>query len=156
MQQLSAKLKCGERVVGLIRQRLEALAFQRAHRRNRRCFTRKRCLTFGCVMLLILQKTVRSIQLHLHDFFGQLDGRLEDLVSAGAWSQARAKLRHTAFVALNQEALLEPIYGGETDFEVRRWRGWRLIAIDSSLVRLPPTRTLGRHFGWAQDRKSVV
>jgi hypothetical protein len=151
MEQLSAKFKCGERVVALIRELIQAPAFRHAHRRHRRCFTRVRTFTFSRVMLLVLQKTLRSIQLHLHDFLAQL-GRdvAEGWATAGAWTQARAKLRYTAFMALNQQALLGPVYGGETDFEVRRWRGWRVMAIDSSLVRLPSTRALGRIFGWVR------
>lgn len=44
------------------------------HRVSERDFTRKRRLPFDLVMLLVLQKTVLSIQLHLHGFFEKLAG----------------------------------------------------------------------------------
>jgi hypothetical protein len=57
-------------------------------------------------------------------------------------------LRHTAFIELNQRAVLEVVYGGKTDFEVRRWHGWRVVAMDSTLLRLPQEPELGKEFGW--------
>jgi len=79
--------------------------------------------------MFILQKTIRSLQLHLNDFAQQLE--LKHWVSKGAWTQGRAKLRHTAFIELNQQAVVKVVYGTATDFEVRRWHGWRVVAIDS-------------------------
>jgi len=101
-------------------------------------FTRERQLTFPVVMLFILQKTAKSIQRHLHEFLNSLAGEeLYEPVSAGAWTHARAKLKHTAFVELNSEIVVPTIYQIDQSREVRRWRGHRLLAIDGSLLRLP-------------------
>jgi hypothetical protein len=43
------------------------------HRARPQDFTRLRQLTFPVVMLLILQKTVKSLQRHLHEFWDQLN-----------------------------------------------------------------------------------
>jgi hypothetical protein len=102
-------------------------------------------------MILLLQKTVRSIQLHLHDFFAALD-LAGDSACASSWCEARRKLKHTAFIELNERAILEVAYGGQKDFEVRRWKGHRLLAIDSSLIRLPNEPALGEEFGWVECR----
>lgn len=99
------------------------------------------------VVTLLLQKTVRSIQLHLHDFFAALTPEAPT-VGASAWCEARLKLRHTAFMELNQRAILDVVYRGQSDFAVRRWRGHRLLGIDSSLIRLPNQPALGQEFGW--------
>lgn len=80
----------------LVRQRLGSQAF-----------TRRRKLDFGVVILLILQKTLKSLQLHLQEFFHALTGWAQAAVTPGAWTQARAKLRHTAFIELNDVAVLE-------------------------------------------------
>lgn len=140
---------CGNRAVEATRQLIGQEPFCDRHRTRKEDFTRRRCLTFETVMVLLLQKTVRSIQAHLHDFFDCLGGAREP-VSASAWSQARLKLRHTAFIELNQKAIWEVLDRGQTDFEVKRWRGHRLLAIDSSLIGLPNQEEVGQEFGWAE------
>jgi hypothetical protein len=41
--------------------------------------------------------------------------------------------------------------GGQHDFAVRLWKGHRLPAMDSSLIRLPNERALGEEFGWVES-----
>jgi hypothetical protein len=108
------------------------------HRMRPEQFTRERQLTFSVVMLFILQKTAKSIQRHLHEFLNSLAAdALYEPVSAGAWTHARAKLKHTAFVELNCELVVPSIYGEGRCKEVRRWRGHRVLGIDGSVLRLP-------------------
>jgi hypothetical protein len=112
-------------------------------------FTRRRRLTFMNVVVYLLQKTARSIQQHLNDFFQELTPGFPSVTPA-SWSEARLKLRHTAFVELNERAILNTVYGGESGFAVRRWNGLRLLGIDSSLIRLPNRPALGQEFGWVE------
>ena len=108
------------------------------HRMQRQDFTRQCQLTFPIVMLFILQKTAKSIQRHLHEFLNRLAGdELFEPVSAGAVTHARAKLKHTAFVELNNEVVVPAIYGEQPLKEVQRWQGHRLLGIDGSTLRLP-------------------
>ena len=132
-----------------IRQLIHDLLFCHRHRANNKCFTRCRLLPFMNVAVLLLQKTVRSIQLHLNDFFQSL-ALDSPSVAPASWCEARLKLCHTAFVELNQRAVLDVAYGGRSDFAVRRWMNHRLLAIDSSLVRLPNQAELGQEFGWVE------
>ena len=138
-----------ETSVRITRELIHEESFRHRHRVSDRHFTRRRKLTFMNVVVLLLQKTVRSIQLHLHDFFETLAPGAPT-VQASSWCEARLKLRHTAFLELNERAILEVVYGAKSDFAVRRWKGHRLIAIDSSLVRLPNEAALGQAFGWVQ------
>ena len=69
---------------------------------------------------------VRSIQLHLHAFFAALDPD-SSAVSPSSWCEARLKLRHTAFIELNERAILEVVYGANSSFAVRRWNGHRAV-----------------------------
>jgi hypothetical protein len=113
-------------------------AFIKRHRLRAEDFTRQRQLTFPVVMLFILQKTAKSIQRHLHEFLLALGGETPgETVSAGAWTHARAKLKHTAFVELNADIVLPAVYGPEREQQVQRWRGHRLLGLDGSLLRLP-------------------
>ena len=101
------------------------------------------------MLLLVLQKGVKSLQGRLAEFFaGLAPAAAPGTVTAGAWRQARAKLSYTAFLALKEEAVLASFYGPDTQGQVRRWRGHRLCAIDGSDVHLPGGEALGRHFGW--------
>lgn len=51
------------------RRMIEAEAFKEQHRTSRRTFSRVRKLTFSRMIILILQKSVTSIQLILNEWF---------------------------------------------------------------------------------------
>src|SRR5450631_651908 len=138
-----------ENVITTTRALITRKPFCHRHRTDEKHFTRERQLPFMRTVVFLLQKTTRSIQAHWHSFFEAL-GQCTELVTPSAWSQARLKLRHTAFVELNEEAVVKVIYGQEGSFEVRRWKGHRLVAIDSSLVRLPNEEKIGIEFGWVE------
>jgi len=121
--------------------------FCQQNRVNDKAFTRQRHFTFMNSMLFLMQKTVRSIQLHVHSFFESL-GHSSPGLTPSAWSQARSKLRHTAFEALNEEAVVKVVYQDHAHPQLRLWRGHRLVGIDSSLVRLPNEEKLGQEYGW--------
>jgi hypothetical protein len=142
-------LDCGysEFTLNTIRRVLGEPGFCERHRGRPQDFTRQRHLGFVRTVVFLMQKTVRSVQLHLHEFFDRLGEQLQS-VTASAWSQARLKLRHTAFLELNQRTIVEPVYAEGSDFGVERWRGHRLVAIDSSLLHLPNTERVGQEFGW--------
>ena len=134
-----------------LRQPLVAPAFWSRHRRRERDFTRQCVLTFPVLMLLLLQKSLKSLQTHVQEFLWQLaDGAARPKLSGGALTHARAKLRASAFVELNQSAVLATVYGPAHAALVQRWRGHRLLGVDSSLLRLPSHAAVGEKFGWVQ------
>lgn len=136
-------------LIETLRARLRDADFLARHRVRPQDFTRQRQLTFPVLMLFILQKTVKSLQRHLHEFLDELAaGELFETVSSGAVTHARAKLKASAFIELNQDGVLPTIYGAE--HSIQRWRGHRLIGMDSSLVRLPNSPELGNKFGWKE------
>jgi hypothetical protein len=108
-------------IIETIRQVLGSESFCDRHKRRPEDFTRQRHFCFMRTLVFLLQKTVRSVQLHLHEFFDRL-GEPCPLVTASAWSQARLKLGHTAFIELNHRAILEPVYAAGSAFAVKRWR----------------------------------
>jgi hypothetical protein len=65
-------------------------------------------------------------------------------VTAGGWTQARAKLRHTAFIELNQQIVLPEFYSSNY---CQRWRGHRVLGIDGSTLRLPSDAETASEFG---------
>lgn len=140
-----------ESIIATIREVLGSSSFCGQHRRRPQDFTRQRHFGFVRTAVFLLQKTVRSVQLHLHEFFDRLGEKCQP-ITASAWSQARLKLCHTAFIELNRRAILEPVYAAGSDFAVKRWRGHRLVGIDSSLIHLPNTEGVGQEFGWVPCR----
>ena len=137
-------------LISLIRTRIFAADFCFRHRRCDKDFTRERILTFPIVMLLLLQKATKSVQRHLNAFFYQLWPQEDCRVSPGAWTQARAKLSHSAFIELNQQVLLPGFYAPEAADYRRTWRNHRLLGCDGSLLRLPSHPEIGQKFGTVQ------
>ena len=138
-------------LLAALRQQLVQPSLCARHRRRPQDFTRDCILTFPVLMLFLLQKSLKSLQARLHEFFWQLAGpEGAPAASAGALTHARAKLLPGAFIELNQTAVLATVYGPEHGALARRWRGHRLLGIDSSLVRLPDSAALRAHFGVVQ------
>jgi len=105
-------------------------------------------MNFATSLLLILQKSAKSIQLHLNEFFERLQPEAPPSATPSAWTQTRAKLNASAFVALNEEAVLAEFY--QPDNPQKDWCGHRLLAADGSEALLPNSEEMGRYFGWNQ------
>ncbi len=120
---------------------LESESFKEKHRTAKKYFSRNRVLSFPIVMILIIQKSMKSMQLVLNEFLLKAD---LPLVSSSAFTQARSHLSHQAFIELNQEAIVKVAYS-DSDYE--QYQGFRVLAIDGSKVYLPATETLIETFG---------
>ena len=99
-------------------------AFKRLHRWTGQAFTRVRSLTFELVLVMVLRKSVKSLQNVVNEAMSWLG---VGTVTASAYSQARYKLKHTAFIELNQKAVVATVYGDD-DYE--RFWGFRIVAVD--------------------------
>ncbi|MGB7294675.1 MAG: IS4 family transposase [Candidatus Aminicenantales bacterium] len=137
-----------ERYTGLIthlRQLVSSDEFVKRHRQREQDFTRQRCLSFMTVVLFLINLIKRALQDELDEFFKliQPGPGAERVVTKSAFSQARQKLKPSAFVELNQ-AQVSYFYD---QFEPARWHGLRLLAMDGSLADLPNTAEVRAHFG---------
>jgi len=138
-------------LIAQLRQCLVDPSLGARHRRRPTDFTRQWVLSFPVLLLLLLQKSLKSLQAHLHEFLAQLaGGGHAPSLSGGALTHARAKLRASVFVELNTAVVLPTVYGPAHVALVQRWRGHRLLGVDSSLVRLPSRAAVGEKFGWVQ------
>jgi len=107
-----------------------------------RFFSRNLKLNFVTVILLILQKSVKSLQLVLNEFFNKLDNGTS--VTKSAFTQARRHLKPEAFVTLNQKGVIDVFY--DKDGFLKVW-GFRLLAIDGSKIHLPESPEIKEEFG---------
>lgn len=122
--------------------------FMKRHRSNKKAFTRRRCLTFVTMVVFLLNMLKHALQDELDEYFKVLTDRefSDRQVTKSAFSQARQKLKHSAFIELNRDQV-NYFYD---HFEWQRWRGKRLVAMDGSLTDLPNTPVLQEHFGYWQ------
>jgi len=115
--------------------------FKERHRASEKYFTRTRKLCFSLLIILIIRKSVKSMQLILNELSMELDTKP---VTAAAFTKARAKLKHTAFIELNREAIVGVCYG---DGDFKRYKGFRVLGIDGSKLLLPDTFDVIKEFG---------
>jgi Transposase DDE domain len=136
-------------LIEALRAKLRDPNFLARHRVRPQDFTRERQLIFPVLMLFILQKTIKSIQRHLHEFLDELaEGQIFEPLTSGAVTHARAKLKDSAFIELNRDCVLPIAYDPQRP--IQRWREHRLFGVDSSLLRLPDSQELGQEFGWKE------
>ncbi len=104
-----------------IRSTIKSIALKNNHRQSESDFIRNRILSFPVMILLLLQKGSRSLQLMLNEF---IQIKWPDMtVTHGAFSKARKKLKHTVFIELNQKAIVDVMYRDE---EYKTYKGHRL------------------------------
>jgi hypothetical protein len=115
--------------------------FKERHRTAKKYFSRARILTFPIIVLILVQKSAKSMQLVLNEFLKKMK---LPLVTSSAFSQARAHLSHQAFIELNQEAIVKVSY---SDGEYERYKGFRVLGIDGSKIYLPAEEKIIAEFG---------
>lgn len=117
------------------------VSFRDMHKVNETDFTRSRKLPFVSVFILIIKNSVKSLQCMLNEFV--LTNNLDYTVTSGAFTKARKKLRHGAFVELN-EGLTEIYYKSD---DIKKFNGLRIIAFDGSNIILPNEDEVREEFG---------
>lgn len=93
--------------------------------------------------VLLMAKGMKSLQLSLNELIPKL-GKASRTVSKAAYSKARAKLRHAAFIELNRQAVIQTMY---EDGDYDTLYGLRILAVDGSRVLLPMNDETRKAFG---------
>lgn len=121
------------------------------HKANPKHFTRRRTLSFQIIFMLILRKTVKSLQVSLNELF--MGNRITAAVSASAYTQARKKFKHTAFIELNDDII--NIFYSE-DEEIKKWNKYRCLAADGSKIILPRTHEIEEKYGSISIKNQTI
>lgn len=121
--------------------KLENLEFIKKHKISESAFTRNRKLPFIVMFILILRNSVKSLQLILNEFVIAANKNFS--ITAGAFTKARKKFKHTAFIELNDDII--DIYYKDQNF--KRFGGFRLLAFDGSKITLPKNNEIKEKFG---------
>jgi len=90
-------------------------------------------------VLFILQKTNQSLQVCLDDFFLDFSNIIP---TKSAFVQARVKLSYKVFKKLNR-LLCKYFYD---HFDYKKWKGFRVYAVDGSTLQLPEHASLSKVF----------
>lgn len=101
-------------------------------------FVRKRILRFDVLVLFILQKTNQSYQVCLDTFFSNTT----QLPTKGALSTARSQLCYKVFKRLN--LLINNVFYTHASF--LKWKGFRVLSVDGSTLKLPNHDSLANKF----------
>lgn len=114
-------------------------------RRSDADFTRQRALPLSTLVPLLLNLRKGTIRDELDQFFETLadDAVARESVSEAAFCRARQKLKPEALAMLN-DALVDT---ANTQIAQRRWRDFRVLAVDGSTARLPNTPAIAEYFG---------
>ena len=84
---------------------------------------------------------MKSIQLILNEFTSNFS---LETISNSAYTQARANLKYTAFIELNQKAVVDVMY---RDDNIKLYKAMRVIGIDGSKILLPDSAEIKKEFG---------
>ena len=115
--------------------------FKDNHRVQANFFTRSRFLNFTTVMMSLINKLNKSLSVEVTKFLQRFG---KGIVSKQAFSKARYKISHKAFIELN-ETLLNGYYT-KGDYQLFR-KKYLLLAADGSDYQLPWEKDIVHHFG---------
>jgi len=104
-----------------------------------------------------MTQLTRSIQRELDHFYRLVQNKDFEVrhITKGAFTQARAKLKHTAFIELDEQ--VQTTFYSEAPFKT--WHSHRLLALDGSTITLPRSGELKAAFGvheFGADRQERV
>jgi hypothetical protein len=93
----------------------------------------------------MINNTRQALQSELDSFFDQiLDSEQCQTVTKSAFCQARKSLNPQSL----RDLLQQSAKGLSTGFDAPRWHGLRVIALDSSIIRVPNNTECATHFGY--------
>jgi predicted RNA binding protein YcfA (HicA-like mRNA interferase family) len=104
-------------------------------------------MNFKSIVVFMLNFVRKSLQLELDDFFtGTIDPNLS--VTKQAFSEARQKVSHAAFVKLS-DGIIKWFY---EDTEFKTFKGFRLLSIDGTILEISNTENLRNEFGYMENK----
>lgn len=121
--------------------RLHSAEVMKKYRETEKAFSRKRVLTFGRTVLMILRGHKHSIQNGLNKVFEEL-GQLKAVPTAAAYSKARRKVKAAVLIEMNRDLSQDYYQTYGADNEVGLWHGRRLLGFDGTILNMPDTPEL--------------
>lgn len=153
MKPIKQLLSFSKKITNIKKENIISNELKMKFRKNKKDFTRNRKLTFENMIILILQKWVKSLQLRLNEFSLNLWKKL-DTITASAYVQAKNKISYKLFLHLNLEIIINLYYNiEENEAWYETWNNFRLLATDGSQIRLPEGKELKEKY-WTTKIKN--
>ena len=133
---MKRKIKKASEIVIKIKKLLRSEIFMKKNKASEKDFTRERKMPFVPLIVFMINLVKQTLQKELTHFINIISKKDKNITKS-AFSQSRMKLKHTAFIELNN-LLGEEFY---TDNEFNLWEGLRLLAVDGIKLQLPNNQT---------------
>lgn len=133
----------------VLKERLYEADFKETYRTQRNFFIRERTLNFVSVVMTLINNISKSLSVEVNKFLQRLGSGL--VASKQAFSQARYKLRHEAFIDLNDH-FVRAFYGSG-DYRLLNGK-YLLLCSDGSDYELPWSEGLVEAFGTADNKQN--
>lgn len=117
-------------------------------------FVRKCTLTLPVLINFCLNQIKSSLQTELNAFFKEKENKDVPVfrVTSSAFTKARAKFSHSAFVELN--ALANTLFYEQAS--IQHWHGFRVLAVDGTKYCLPEETQLKETFGGQSNQHTTT
>ena len=140
--------------MGKIKTQLLSEELKQEFKVSKKHFTRVRKQTFDRILLLMLNMLRKSLAVEIENFLSFLGHRaLTPKLTKSAFVQARKKIRPEVFKHLSNTLVRE--FYTDNDLSVKKWRGFRLLAVDGSTITLPITQELKAYYGEAKNQSAT-
>jgi hypothetical protein len=104
-------------------------------------------MDFKSIILFELNFVKKTLQLELDSFFKTIKGAESSITKQG-YSEARQKVSPTAFIKM-ADTIISWYYG---DGDFKKFKGYRLSAIDASILELNNSERLRNAFGYGEGK----
>ena len=144
-------MKTFKEALDITNQLINDIIFMCETRTKSTYFTRNGKMSFKSTILFILNFVKKSIQLELDAFFKSIASEKTSITKQG-YSEARKKISPTAFIKMANG--ITSWYYKDDDYKT--YRGYRLCAIDGSIMELNNSEILRQSFGYIDNRSMKV
>lgn len=144
---LGDKMKRLLKIIQMSREQINDCCFMFTNRLKSTYFTKETGkIGFTDSIYFILKGLRKSLQIEIDNWFEFLGG--EKTLTKQAFSQIRQKINPASFVQLN-DTFINYVY---SDDDFKKYKGYRLLAIDGSVMEIPNTDTNRQFFGFHQNQ----
>jgi len=124
---------------------------------NEQDFTRKRKQPFSQVLLFMLNLLRKSMAIEINNFLEYLNSKLESQkvknFTSSAFVQKRKKIRPEVFNYLS--SVIIDNYYVQSNENIKRFKDFRVLAVDGSKITLPFTEELKISFGESKNQTNT-
>lgn len=120
-------------------------------------FTRSRKQSFSGTIVFIINLLTKSLSVEIHNFIGYIKQNIQEKevqdFTKSAFSQYRNKIKPEVFKYLSDNLIQE--FYTDNDESINLWYGFRLLAVDGSIMDLPDKKSLEEIYGRTYNKSGV-